>query len=113
VRFLSSSPFKKQNRQFPVDFGFPRNYSYNLIVPIPEGYKAGSIPEPVNKTMGQGRGTLQFDCKLSPDAKSINLQFSFNVRDSYFKVAEYSELKALYDTFFQLQENSLITLEKI
>lgn len=113
VRFLNSSPFKKENRLFPVDFGFPRNYSYNLIVPIPEGYKAGTIPEAVNKTMGQGRGTLLFDCKLSPDAKSINLQCSFNVRDSYFKVAEYSELKALYDTFFQLQENSLITLEKI
>jgi transglutaminase-like putative cysteine protease len=112
VKFLSSSPFKNKKRQFPVEFGYPRSYGFNAIIPVPEGYEIEDLPAKKELSVLDGQASLKYECKGSPDGKNINLQFVFDVKNVFFLVENYPQLKELYDTFYYLQQNSLISLKK-
>ncbi len=39
------NPFKQEVREYPVDFGYPKQEKYNININIPEGFVVESMPE--------------------------------------------------------------------
>src|SRR5690606_14600663 len=45
VNRISENPFKAAVRQYPVDFGSPKEQTFFLQLAIPEGYVVDELPE--------------------------------------------------------------------
>ena len=52
------NPFKQEVREYPVDFGYPKQEKYNINIDIPEGYVVESMPESINIANGENVGLL-------------------------------------------------------
>src|SRR5690606_33365598 len=61
--FLKSSenPFKLEKREFPIDFGFPSETSYRIIINLPEGYKVESLPAPLALMMPDNLAEFRYN----------------------------------------------------
>lgn len=104
------NPFKSKERLFPVDYGYPRRFSYFFKFKIPENYKVVSLPKKIAKKLSNNSATYVY--QVSEDAGLINVYIKFQLSKSIFSSAEYFYLKELYKSIVE-SEDSAIKLEKI
>lgn len=111
IRFFSENPFRITDRTYPVDFGYNRNYSYSMSIPVPDGYRVEDLPRDQNRELPDQLGRLTF--KVGQQGNNLLLNFNLNLNTAHFPVAYYPELRQLFDTAVQVQTKSLIVLKKI
>lgn len=110
IKFFSSNPFKAQERYYPIDFGYQRNYTFNLGLKIPEGYVVKSIPENRAIALPGKMGLLQFRCQNN--GESVSVLFSLKLKATHFKSEFYSAIKEFFKQAVEAQTNSFIVLER-
>ncbi len=111
VRFFNENPFITEERNFPIDFGYPRTYRYQINIEIPEGYVVKDLPEKVAFALGDNKAaTFQFDRQQTP--KNISFLFNLVLNKSYFEDTDYKFLKELFKQVTNIQKNSLLVLKK-
>jgi hypothetical protein len=110
--FLSSSenPFKQEKREYPVDFGFPFEDKYNVIIDIPEGYVVESIPTAINLTTGDGIGTFKYI--IANNGNKIQLQLTTDINAAIVPAEYYDILKEFFKKMIEKQ-NEKIVLKKV
>ncbi len=109
-KFFSENPFTLEERNYPVDFGYKKGYKYNAIVVIPEGYALKELPTKKSIAIAGNQGNLQFEC--SKHSNNITVNFSLSLNQTFFPAENYSALKELFKHVTDVQNNSLIVLEK-
>lgn len=109
-KFFGSNPFTAENRQFPVDFGYDRQYTYTVSIILPEGYGASNLPAGSEYKLANNKGLLKFDSSRS--GNNISLYFNLILNSSIFSVGEYDELQTLFYKALDIQNNSLIIIKK-
>lgn len=111
IKFFTRNPFLNSTRNFPVDFGYPYSYEYNLAITIPEDYEIESLPE--NKTIGlpNSAGVLDFNCKVN--GNQLNVRLLFQLKNSYFEPENYEALRTFFNEAVVIQKNSLVTIKKV
>lgn len=107
---INENPFKLKERTYPVDFGYPHAFQYNLKLKIPEFYKAKSLPQ--NKHIKLPNNGASYIFSIENNGNYINLTSRFLLPKSIYSPEEYYYLKEFYNQIIKTQ-NSLITLEKI
>lgn len=111
IKFFAKNPFLRENRNFPIDFGYPYTYEYNLIIEIPEEYKLISLPENKAIALPNNHGILDFKC-LETNGQ-LNVRFLFQLKNHYFESENYEALKAFFNEAVIIQKNSLVSIQKI
>ena len=106
----TTNPFKQEKRNFPIDFPFPFNNSFHIIVNIPEGYTIESIPERVSLVMENNLGYYLFNVSVSLNTIQISSTYSINA--SIVPLNQYETLKIIYKTMIE-KGNEKIVLKKI
>lgn len=109
IQFFEKNPFLSEDRHFPIDSGYKRNYEYNINIAIPEGYDVQELPAAMSTTLPNNLGILKF--QTSSLNNSITVYFKLQLNHSYFKSEYYQELKELFKNAIDLQNNSLIILK--
>ena len=104
------NPFKQENRQYPIDYGFPFMDKYSINIQIPEGYKLETLPETKVFSMQDDLGSFKFLSSLS--GNTIQLSVSHQVNTSIISTEYYSMLKEYYQKMIAKQ-NEKIILTKI
>ncbi len=110
IRFFTKNPFLLEERNYPIDFGFKRNYSYQATILLPEGYEVAELPEKRIVNLNDNAGVLKLNHMVNQ--KQITLLFDLKLNASYFEPEHYESLKKLFEHVVEVQNNSLIVLTK-
>lgn len=107
---VGENPFKMDKRDFPVDFGYPRAYRYNVSIQIPEGYQVASMPESVNLA-GQD-GLCSFKYILSQRGTNIQIMAQSDFNHAVVPAEYYTVLKDFYQKLVEKQTEKIV-LKKV
>jgi hypothetical protein len=111
VRFFATNPFKSEQRYYPIDFGFLRNYRYMANIKIPEGYRVKEFPEVVNLALPDQSALLRFECKEYQGI--INVYFNFKLNSTQYNSEGYAYIKKFFERAVNVQNQSYLVLEKL
>ncbi len=105
----SENPFKLEQRNYPVDFGYKWKDTYLIKIEIPVNYVVKSVPKNVSFQLPDNGGSFVTKYTLKDNTVSIMSRILINKK--FYPTSEYQNLKEFYNQIIKTQ-NSLITLEK-
>lgn len=108
--FFKQNPFLEKERNYPVDFGYPRRYRYQINITIPEGFKLIDLPQKDAMRLGDNLAVLEYF--YVQNAKEVMISFDLALNIAYFEPADYELLRELFDRTMKIQGNSLFVIEK-
>ena len=92
---IQTNPFKLKERKYPVDYGYPRTYSYRITMDVPKGYKVISSPQA--KAIGLPNKAGKFVLRSLVSDKKISLNYRFKIKKKVFTSQEYFYLKEFFN----------------
>ena len=104
------SPFKSEQRQHPVDFGYPWKDRYIITIKLPEGYTVETLPENGIFTFGEDMGSFKY--LISNTNNTVQVSTEMVINSSIITPDLYQGLKEFYAMVIS-KENEKIVLAKI
>ena len=104
------NPFKQENREYPIDYGFPFVEKYAINIKIPEGYSVESIPAPAVITMEDNLGDFKF--MITNSGNTIQISIAQQINTAIISSEYYSMIKEYYQSMIAKQ-NEKIVLKKV
>ena len=108
--FRITNPFKLEERKYPVDFGYPRTYTYTVNMDIPKGYKVVSSPQEKAIRLPNKGGS--FVLRSIVNDQKITLNYRYQIKKKIFSSQEYFYLKEFFNQISKIH-NSHIEFQKI
>ncbi len=102
----NENPFKLDKREFPVDFGYPSETAYRILINIPEGYKVESMPEPTGLMMPDN--LAEFKYNVSGNEKSIQIVVATKINEPIISPMYYDMLKEYFNKFIEKEAEQII-----
>ncbi|MCO6148183.1 DUF3857 domain-containing protein [Flavobacterium sp. NRK1] len=105
----TENPFKQEEREYPIDFGYPWQDRYMINITLPEGYVVESLPKPVSVVMEENIGSFKYN--VVSQNNSVQVSVLFDVNYANVSQAYYRTLK----DFFQMvidKQNEKVVLKK-
>lgn len=106
----NSNPFKQEQRQMPIYFGYPVHQTYNVFYDVPEGYIVESLPKPV-KISTENKETSYIMNMINEDNR-IQIMVGIEINKTVFPITDYEMLKEFFQKIIASQ-NEKIVLKKI
>ncbi len=104
------NPFKQEVREYPVDFGYPKQEKYNININIPEGFVVESMPQPLNIVTGENVGAFKYI--IANTGSSIQIVITKDINTPIVQADFYPVLKDFFQKMTD-KENEKIVLKKI
>jgi hypothetical protein len=111
TKIFLKNPFLSETRHYPIDFGHKKDYTYRFILNCPEGYRIGELPEARSYALPDKQGSLRFQCEVN--GNSLQVYFIFSLIGIQYPTEAYFSLRDLFKYAVDIEENSLIALQKI
>ena len=102
----TENPFKLDNREYPVDFGFPKSNKITVNFKIPEGYQVTSVPENMAIGLPDGLGTFKYAIKQQ--GNQLQFSSSTDINASIIPPNYYAALKAFFDQIVVKQSENVV-----
>ncbi|TRZ45386.1 DUF3857 domain-containing protein [Robertkochia solimangrovi] len=109
-KIFFTNPFKLEDRTYPVDFGFPFNYQYNIIIDPGDEYEIVSYPDDKSFTIDGLGVTYNYNWKVL--SNQLHLVMNLEVLSSYFPTKYYQTLKKLMNDVVILQNKQPVHLKR-
>ena len=104
------NPFTLENREFPVDFGYPTSQVVLSNINLPEGYVVESLPETLSIALPEGMGSFKFI--ISNSGNKIQLNVATKINDAVIAPTYYASLKKYYKKMIE-KMNEKVVLSKV
>lgn len=104
------NPFKQEVREYPIDFGYPKQEKYNININIPEGFVVESMPKSLNILTGENVGAYKY--MIANTGNNIQIVITKDINTSIVQADFYPVLKDFYQQMTDKQ-NEKIVLKKI
>lgn len=105
------NPFLLEERNYPVDFGYPRKYTYMISLDLAGKYELVELPE--NKVIKFPDGSGEAGIVYSQTDGKIQMRFHLNINEFHFEPESYQSLKELFSFVVQVQNKTPFVLRKI
>ena len=102
--------FKLKERNYPVDFGTPIDWQYNLTIILPEDVEFEAMPKPTRVALPNGDGEFLYN--FAQNANMINLVSNIKIHKTLFLPDEYQALKNFFDLIVEKQAEQLVFRRK-
>lgn len=106
---LSDSPFKAEQRNFPVDYIYPFEEKDMLSIELPEGYTVESLPEPLTIAMEDKLGSFTFNVAQAGGRLVVSAVFDINyavVPADYYKT-----IKEFYQKVVDKEKEKIVLVK--
>ena len=107
---MESNPFVSEEREFPVDFTFPRNDKYTYTYNIPEGFEVESLPETF--VLSFQNDLLNFKYQVVQRGQTIQVSSSLDLNVPIITSNYYPTLKEFFAKVVE-KMNEQIVLKKV
>ena len=104
--FHSSSDFRKEERNLPVDFPYPESITYSFSLEIPEGYVVEELPEKVGLTFPSLEGRIQFATQQVGNIVSVLYRASLG--KMLVLPEEYADLRLFWETAIGVEKSTIV-----
>lgn len=104
------NPFKLEERNFPIDFGYPWAEKLMINVKIPEGYSIESVPAPLAINLPNNMGVFKYN--ISNQNNEIKVVVGTELNTSIIGTQDYAALKEFYRLLVE-KETEKVVLSKI
>ena len=106
--FLSfgENPFKQTERTYPIDFSYPNQTKYNIMIDVPAGYVVETLPEQSSIATGEGIGSFKYIIGESNNKIQVSMNLDLNhsiVAPKYYDVVKY-----FFQTFVDKQNEKIV-----
>ena len=109
---FKQNPFKQENRMYPIDFGYPKEYNIDFSLELPPNYGIKSFPE--SKAYALAKNDAQFKLIMKNNGgNKIILNSTIIIDKPVFNNLEYEALKTLFNHIINSQKTYLIIQKKI
>jgi len=110
--FLTSTenPFKLENREFPVDFGYPSTIKYRINITLPKDYLVESLPDSKRITLPENLGAFKYVVVNKGDMLQLIVDSTINT--SIISPEYYVYLKEYFKQYIE-KENEKVVLKRI
>jgi len=105
---VSDNPFKKEDRDYPVDIPYPKSTIITLNIKLPEGYKLEEVPQPQQLMIDERTSAV---IMLQEMSGSIIGNITFNSLNTFILPKEFDYLREYTDALME-QTNKTLTLVK-
>jgi hypothetical protein len=89
-----SNPFKQEERQYPVDFVYPRNRSVIVSFNIPKDYALRKVPEQYSITPENGGAKFTFMSSLNNNL--LTIRCTLKIEKQIYTQDEYAPLRQFF-----------------
>jgi hypothetical protein len=96
ITTFGKNPFTQEQRNFPVDFGFAFNETYNTILEIPEGWELDDYP--LNENISMKNNEILFFYNTVITEGKIQINARIEVKKPIIDVRQYGNLKYFMET---------------
>ncbi|RVT73159.1 DUF3857 domain-containing protein [Flavobacterium sufflavum] len=103
------NPFKQENREYPVDYGFPFQDKYAINIQIPEGFKVENLPQSITLTMNGDLGVFKYLANLQ--GNTIQISVSNQINSSIVLSQDYVALKSYYQKMIEKQNEKIVIVK--
>ena len=107
---LSENPFKQESRTYPIDFTYPNQTKYNIMIDVPAGYAVETLPQMTSIATGEGMGSFKY--VIGETNNKIQVSMTLDLNNSIVSATYYDVIKYFFQTFVDKQ-NEKIVLRKI
>ncbi|WP_285010104.1 DUF3857 domain-containing protein [Pedobacter faecalis] len=104
------NPFKLEERKFPVDFAYPNEENYRIMVELPEGYQIQTMPKNEKVSLPDDVASFTFMCAM--EGKVLTILSKIAIKKPVFTHEEYHGLKELFKNIVRKQAEQIV-LKKI
>jgi hypothetical protein len=108
---MKESPFKLDERKYPVDYAFKRNEKYIMQYSIPEGYEILEFPENVNMVLPEKAGSYQYQVSITGNILQVLSHFKINQPIVQYDL--YPALKNFYNLVIEKQNQKIVLKKKV
>ncbi len=108
--FFSENPFKLNERNYPINFGYKQSYIYQISLKIDPSFKLPELPE--NKTFRIGDRTAELSFLLSGNNNQFDLRLIFTIDREEFASEQYQGIKDLFYELVNTQNNTQLILTR-
>jgi hypothetical protein len=103
------NPFKQESREYPVNFVYPKQDKYSIIIKIPPGYKVESFPKPIAIGMEQNIGSFKYN--ISAQDTHIQISMVFEINYSSISADYYKTLKDFFQKMIEKQTEKIVLVK--
>lgn len=103
---MKENPFKVNERNYPIDFGYTRDKTIIANYTFPVGYTVVSLP--VNTNMKLPGNSAVFSCKSSVTEGKISIVYKFSINKSLFVQTEYADLREFYNQIIAKEAEPIV-----
>ena len=100
------SPFTQEEREYPIDYGYPFVEKYNINIDIPEGYTVETLPKSTQLNMENNVGGFKFISNTS--GNKIQFTISHQINTPIVSPEYYSMLKDYYQGMITKETEKII-----
>lgn len=104
--FVSSNPFKAEQRDYPVEFNYPYTVQQIITIEIPDNYTVVEIPKPLIARLPDN--SLRYIYNISQLGQKITLTLAFSINKAVFLPEEYGALRNFYMMVIDKQKELLV-----
>lgn len=108
----TENPFKLEERQYPVDFSYPFQNSYTLVLKLPENIQVEDLPKNITVSLPDKTGKFTFITSHNATMNSIQVRSNFILGKTMFSTQEYEGLKEFYNLMIE-KTQAKIVLKKV
>ncbi|RNC79806.1 MAG: DUF3857 domain-containing protein [Winogradskyella sp.] len=109
-RFFNENPFKLELRTYPIDFGYKQAYLYSMEVDLGDKLKVMEIPGDSNFALPNKAGLVSVSFQNTGSKLTVFLRIKFD--KAIYDAGYYDALKSFMSKIIELQNNSIIVLQK-
>lgn len=109
-KFFTKNPLQLNTRTYPIDFGYKNNLIYYIQIDTNDKYKI--VDKPLDKTIELSNNSGLLNFLTQPKNGNIDLSFRINFYNTIYPTNYYTELKSFFSNIVNIQNNSVIVLEK-
>jgi hypothetical protein len=106
----SENPFKLEERQYPVDFGYSFKNKYMVDIQIPAGYKIEFVPESILLKLPIDMG--EFKYVVHHNGNMVKLLVDYEIKNAVVSPVHYAELKEFYNQMLIKQAEQIVLVKE-
>jgi len=88
------NPFKAEDRKYPVDMNYPRDFTTTVVVQLPKGFTAQTVPESIK--LNSSDGSASFTYMASATGQQMTFRATMKINRHIFTESEYKELRIFF-----------------
>lgn len=111
IKEFKRNPFQLDERNYPVDFGYPQKFTYNFSLDVSGNYELMELPK--NQTFKMPDNMGETSVIYTESDGVIQIRFNIYINEHHFESESYEGLKTFFNLVVRIQNNSSLLLRKI